>query len=112
MRQETVRLRASPRLLYGTCRKSMPAIILKISTDKCDTEPGPPDAYDSLPGAALAAATRSLRVVTGSLLVTTASIGVVASSTTGSKSFIRSYGTFLKSCGLVAFLPGQQTTKP
>ena len=31
----------SPPPLYGTCRISMPAIILKISTDRCDTEPTP-----------------------------------------------------------------------
>lgn len=42
------------------------------------------------------------------LLLTTAITGVVASSMTGSKSLKGSYGTFAKSCGLVACVAVEQ----
>ena len=57
--------------LYGTCTRSMPAMVFNISAHRCGGDPLPPEPYESAPGFAFASAINSFTEVTGIALLTT-----------------------------------------
>ena len=76
--------------LNGTWTASNPATDLSSSMLRCDELPLPTEAYDSLPGFALAQATNSCRLFTGSCALTASTLGWLDVMITGARSFATS----------------------
>ena len=70
--------------LYGTCRRSTPATVLKSSAARCGGVPLPADEYESLPGVFFASAMNSWSVRAGTSAFTAAMIAPRDTSVMGS----------------------------
>jgi hypothetical protein len=77
---------------------------LNSSPAKCAEAPTPPEPYESLPGAALAAAMMSWGDLNFDAAGTTSTLGISATDATGVKSLTGSKPVFLYRCGFATFV--------
>ena len=84
---------AGPAPVNGTCTRSSLNASLNNSPDRCGVEPTPGPAKEYLPGLSLMSCTSSWIVFAGTDGLTTTTLGDAATSVTGAKSLIGSYGT-------------------
>ena len=89
----TVAWIAGPAPVKGTCTRSSLKASRNSSPPRCGVEPTPGPAKLYLPGLSRMSCTSSGSVLAGTCGLTTTTFGETATSVTGAKSLIGSYGT-------------------